>query len=450
MAINDWTDAEQRADRARQLYEQGHWAAAARELRAAIDIRPEQGTWHFNLGLTLEAMDDFTGAVTSFETALVLDDGDLECRNCLAVNLARLGRYDEALSQFKKIDRIDPDYEPSYCNRIALYTELGHHQQAELMFYRARQITDTCPVCSYNIAHSLFLRQDYQRAVLCWEDVLRMQPEHPSARVRMAEAYWRLGKHELAETHYQKHLAGNPTDVDALLDIGDLMAEQGQTDRAAIYYHEAATAAPTESSAYAALGELALTKDRPAEAESYLRMALTFNETSGRIRAKLAEALLSEGKSRQACRHLTLAMKHCAGDPRALSTCAHVLLRAHRAKQAQRVLTRVVRLCPESAVARHNLAVACFRMHNFDEGIRHCRAALRIRRDYALAWYNLAVAHMKRGELWRARGCAGLSLQINPSRPEAVRLVEQLRPQRSLWTRLGRWVRRATTRPKPR
>ena len=33
---------------------------------------------------------------------------------------------------------------------------------------------------------------------------------------------------------------------------------------------------------------------------------------------------------------------------------------------------------------------------------------------------------------------------------EAVRLMEKLRPRRSVWSRLGRWVRRARTRPKPR
>ena len=47
----------------------------------------------------------------------------------------RAGNYDEAITHFKRIEEIDPKYEPAYCNRILAYAEKGEHELAEQMFY---------------------------------------------------------------------------------------------------------------------------------------------------------------------------------------------------------------------------------------------------------------------------------------------------------------------------
>ena len=52
--MSSWQDAEQHADRALDMFERGRWSEAENELRQALEIAPDQGDWHFNLGLTLE------------------------------------------------------------------------------------------------------------------------------------------------------------------------------------------------------------------------------------------------------------------------------------------------------------------------------------------------------------------------------------------------------------
>lgn len=53
---------------------------------------------------------------------------------------------------------MDPEFEPSYCNRIITYAEMGQHDMAEQMFYLAQQIDEECPLCYYNIGNSLASR----------------------------------------------------------------------------------------------------------------------------------------------------------------------------------------------------------------------------------------------------------------------------------------------------
>ena len=107
--MNDWSNAEKRAEHAFQLYERGRWAEAAAELQAAIDVNPFNPAWHFNLALTLEAMEAYDKAGTAFREALDLAGDDVEILNCLGVNMTRRGLYAEALEYFERIDQIDPD-----------------------------------------------------------------------------------------------------------------------------------------------------------------------------------------------------------------------------------------------------------------------------------------------------------------------------------------------------
>ena len=106
--MNDWIEAEGRAERAHNLYEKGRWAEAAAELRAAIEVNPYVASWHFNLALTLEAMEEYARAREAYLASLNLNADDVETLNGLGCNATDLGRYDEALSFFQKIERRQP------------------------------------------------------------------------------------------------------------------------------------------------------------------------------------------------------------------------------------------------------------------------------------------------------------------------------------------------------
>src|SRR6478672_4747647 len=122
--MNDWNDAERRVERAQELFEQHKWQEALEELRAATSINPYNASWFFNIGLTLD----------------------------------ELGRFEEALRTFERLESLDPTFEPSYCGRILTYTELGEHDRAEEMFYLARLYKEHCDDCFYNMGISLSAR----------------------------------------------------------------------------------------------------------------------------------------------------------------------------------------------------------------------------------------------------------------------------------------------------
>src|ERR1700712_148210 len=129
--MNDWHDAEQRVERAQELFEQQKWSEARELLRAAVAINPYNPAWQFNIGLTLDEMERYGEAIEAYEQALALLPADLESLNHLGIHLPRVGRFQDAIKTFERIEQIDATYEPAYCNRIAAYGELGDHDKAE-------------------------------------------------------------------------------------------------------------------------------------------------------------------------------------------------------------------------------------------------------------------------------------------------------------------------------
>lgn len=413
--MNDWMDAEARVEHAHRLYEDGRWPEAAAELRAAIEINPYNAAWHYNLGLTLEAMEDFPRAGDALVQAAELEKDDVEILNALGVNMTRQGKYAEALDAFARIEKLDPNFEASYCNRIITYTEMAQHDQAELMFYLARQVKDECPLCYYNIGNSLCAREEYERAIDCWKQALRLDPKHPQANARIADAYWSMGELEEARKYYQAELAFHQHDVDTLLDYVDMLVELGEVDEAETQLTEARKVEPENPAVFYCVGELAMRRQDWTTAEEAYRQTMQLDDKYPCVHARLAQVLIRRGLLQEAAKHLLLEIKRAGNNPELLNQLGHLLLEAHLVKHANAVLRRLVELCPEDPHAQHNLAVSYFKNKKLQEGIVHCRRALKLKPDYSLALYNLALAHMKLGQTKRARRYVSKALEISPN-----------------------------------
>lgn len=400
--MSDWQDAEQRVERAQEFFAQRLWQEALDELCAAIAMNPYNGAWHFNAGLTLDELERFEDAIAAYRRALEMEPDDVEAMHRIGADLARLGRYREALDELEAIEQVDASFEPAYCDRILVYGELGEHDRAEETFYLARQYREECPRCYYHMGMSLAARRLFDKAIYCWQRVVDLDDGYPEVHLKLARAHWERGNLEKSRQAFLKELRLNPGNIWALLELGDLLMEMGHSDEAGEKLRRAIELCPDEASTHLRYGRWLLSRRRVEAAREAFAQALRLDHGCPGIRMALAEACLREKDLGGARVHLRAELRGNPDHPRLLLDLSNLLMDTGMVRAAAACLRRLVVMDPGDPVAWQNLAVAQFTLRRYDDGVESSLQALLLAPKMPSAMYNLALAFERQGDYRRA------------------------------------------------
>ena len=194
-------------------------------------------------------------------------------------------------------------------------------------------------------------------------------PEESSPEIHnnLGRAHLRGGQIEEAQAEFRKALALDPSNADALLNLGGLARLHGNT----------------------------------AEAERYVEQALRVNPNSTGALAELAELKRERGELDESIRLYREALALDDSTPALYLGLGDSLQRIGQYAEAEAVFQRVLELDPDSFEARYNLGVTSGQQQRFDEAARHYEAALALAPDHphaVSALNNLANLHLTRGE----------------------------------------------------
>jgi tetratricopeptide (TPR) repeat protein len=389
--------AENNARRAYELYEDGKMAQALIELERALEVNPTNSAWHFNKGLTLDAINQFEPAIVEYETALEFSPDDLEILNALAVDYTRAGLYDRALQTFEYIEGLDPKFEPCYCNRIITYAEMGQHDTAEQMFYLAQQIDEDCALCYYNIGNSLFARSEYKRAVRCWLRTAELEPTHPQINYRIAQAYWSDRDPVRAREHFLIELRLNPGDIDVIMDFALFLLEAGDLDGAKEKCNRILELNADFGPALFYLGEIALDQGDPERAAGLFEEALKRDPTLAGPHYRLAQYALAAQKREKVKAHLLAELDREIEDANTLISIATMFLAIQDSEHAKQCLLHAVGLDVRSADAYHYLGVSAANNGQFADAEQFLNHALDLDPKHTAALRDSAYTYLADG-----------------------------------------------------
>ena len=197
--MSSWQEAEQHADRALEMYERERWSEAETELRKALEIDPDQGDWHFNLGLTLERVGRDGEALSSYEQASRLLADSVDPQLAAGSACLRLGRYKDAIQWLERVITLQSTVEPAWAMLIDANASLGHHDAAETAFYMAQDALEE-PSANVLVAMSgsLLSRSLLDRAVWCAREALKIDSTVDGGRLRLASALVASGQGQQA------------------------------------------------------------------------------------------------------------------------------------------------------------------------------------------------------------------------------------------------------------
>ncbi len=401
-SLNGWEQAEQRVAEAYEFYEAGQMQDALDKLNEAVTMNPGCVAWHFNRGLTLDAMDRYEEAIACYQQALELAPNDVEILNCLAVDYTRTVQYDLAVATFEKIETIDPSYEPAYCNRIIAYTEMEQHDKAEQMFYMAQQINPECPICFYNIGNSLFSRGNYVRAIWCWEKTAELEPTHPQIYYRIAQACWADGQINKAKDYFLRELRRNPGHIDVLADYGVFLLEQGNINQAAEKFRWILELQPEFAQAMFYLGEICRLEENLDEAMAWYSKAKTTETQLAGPRFRMAQIRLWQNQPEGVAELLRDEIKLACDDEQIMLSIGQMLIRLGEYNDALPCFLRV--LDSNSEQGRAYFGISAILMHRRDlEGcLQFLEHAIGVDVRVLSAYLGAALIHTRQNNYQRA------------------------------------------------
>ena len=114
----------------RARLQEGNLAGAEDVLRRALAIDPKLAKTHFFLGVTLKNDGRYDEALRHLRTASDLYPRDRVVLNQLGRVLFLKRQFSEAIEQFNKVLRIDPEDLQSHYNLMLCYQGLGDHARA--------------------------------------------------------------------------------------------------------------------------------------------------------------------------------------------------------------------------------------------------------------------------------------------------------------------------------
>ncbi|MGB0768888.1 MAG: tetratricopeptide repeat protein, partial [Phycisphaeraceae bacterium] len=435
--MNDWSIAEQHAERAWRHYEAGRWDHALRLLRRALNINPDQGDWLFGLGLTLDALNRHEEAVHAYRKLIDLEPDDHEARLHLGMDLIRLGQPAEALDHIHHAHEIEPKQHACNCHKIAAHAQLGQHDQAELVFYLAQQEEPDCPVCFDHIAHSLAIRGELDRAIWCWIKTRELDPIHPQALANAARAHWYLGQLVEAKQRFEQHLDDQPEDAVGQLEFASLLLEIDDLDQAQTQLTNILKREPDHATAHHLLGDLHIKQNQPESAVAAYLAARQHQPERVGIDLGLAIAAQLAGDHNARQRHLFAELERSGQDARQVLELARQLLDAQLAEQTITLLTPIIDGLDDlfvnddaSLAEAHRLrALALLQANDHEQAIADCREAVRLCPTLTEAWLQLVDSYSKTGQLHRAIVCLNHAIELSPDDADLRKLAGKLRRQ---------------------
>ncbi len=412
MEFGSYDKAENTANKAFELYEEGEMSLALEALNSALEINPANSAWHFDKGLALDAIHRFEEAIEEYETALELAPGDLEILNSLAVDYTRTGQYDRAIETFEYIQELEPNFEPSYCNRIIAYTEMGMHDQAEEMFYLAQQVEPGCALCYYNIGNSLFVRGEYKKAIGCWRKTAELEPTHPQIHYRVAQAYWADGAYEPAGEYFLTELRQNPGDVDVIFDYGLFLLEHRDIEAGKEKFNRVLEFNPNHAPALFQLGEIAWRAGDSEQALTRFNEALRYDDMLPGPYYRLAQMALLEDKRQKARAYLISELRNTTDHPQVLTSLGSMFL----------AVAEVDEIPPAPSQHAEQERVSSSRATNSDlDRATHCLLrAVELDESSADSYHYLGLISALRGLLRDAQEFFLHALSIDPDHVQAL------------------------------
>ena len=299
---------------------------------------------------------------TLFQRAVAVTDGNALALSNYGLALAKMGHYDQAISEYKKAVEADPTYVESYFNLGNAYKQTGRIPEALEQFREALRVRPGYTDTDASVAIGIILAEQGQGDLAAgeYEKALSRNPDDAPAHYNLGLILVKQGKTDEAMTHFERAIEINPDFDKAYYNAAALFGRRGEVDKAAEYYTEALRINPHYAEAHVGLGMIFGMQGRADEAADHFRRAIEIKPNSAEAHNNYGILLAQQGDIDEAMTQFADAIKYSPDFAEAHSNLGRGLAAKGDTDSAIAELEKAIHLNPQYLDAHGNLAMTYY------------------------------------------------------------------------------------------
>ena len=214
------------------------------------------------------------GAITEFETALLIDPENINVRNSLGVCYGVKEEHEKAMGIFESLMQTDPGEIMAVYNAGMVSLKMGKKEEALKLFLKAETIDGNHFEVAFQTGRLFLEMKEYEKAREYLEKAATISPESGPAQRFLGECYSRLNFIEGAIDAYSKAVKLNASDATSLSALGCLYMKKGENHEiATLFCRQSVSLSPQTAVFRHRLGKVYLNSNRLGKALAEFKKA---------------------------------------------------------------------------------------------------------------------------------------------------------------------------------
>jgi tetratricopeptide (TPR) repeat protein len=300
-----------------------------------------------------------------------------------------LGRFNQAIEQYKKAIELDPAYVVAYNNRGLALRSLGKYEEALTQYLKATELEPTNPDVFNNIGNALYDLKKYEEAIAQYIKAIELDSNFVDAYNNRGLALKNLRRYEEAIAQYTKAIELDPNYADAYNNWGDTLYKLGKYEDAIAQYTKAIELDANYVDAYNNLGLALKSLGKNEEAIIQYSKAIELDATYKYAYNNLGNAFYDLGKYDEAIVQYTKAIELDVTYKYAYNNWGLALYNLKKNEEAIEQFKKAIGLDLSYVDAYNNLGLALNNLGENEEAIEQYKKAIEIDDNFKLAYENL-------------------------------------------------------------
>lgn len=219
-----------------QLYQRQQFEKAESTARSLLNKHPNTFILHHIRAMSLDALQQFSESVTSYQQAIAIEPKHPELYFNLGIALTNTGQTAAAIDAYKKAIQLNPQFFEAYGNLGTIYQQSGEFDLATKHYRKGLEINPQDARGHFNLGTVLRDQGLLVDAIKHYQQAIQLFPNYVDAYNNLGETYRDHGDMQAAVDHYQKALAINPQHPRANYNMGEFLYLKKHFTKAAEHF----------------------------------------------------------------------------------------------------------------------------------------------------------------------------------------------------------------------